>query len=97
NRRPMKLFTVEEANALIPGLLPTLGRIRALYIRIGEMRGDAVAAATVSNYGGGMEGGTGYVKNLYEVGKITTELHEMGVQLKDYTRGLIDFPSMRDG
>ncbi len=44
-----------------------------------------------------MEGGTNYVHALYEVGKLTTELFEMGVQLKDYSRGLIDFPSMRDG
>ena len=44
-----------------------------------------------------MEGGSGYVRSLYKVGKITTEIHEAGVQLKDYDRGLIDFPSMRDG
>lgn len=47
--------------------------------------------------GGGMKGGTHYVKSLYEIGKLTTELHELGIELKDYTRGLIDFPSMREG
>jgi hypothetical protein len=35
-----------------------------------------------------MAGGTTYVKTLYEIGKLTTELHELGVQLKDYSRGL---------
>ena len=44
-----------------------------------------------------MEGGSVYVQALYDIGKITTELGEMGVQLKDYARGLIDFPSMLDG
>ncbi len=44
-----------------------------------------------------MKGGTSYVKSLYEIGKSTTEFYELGIQLKDYTRGLIDFPSRRDG
>ena len=44
-----------------------------------------------------MQGGAAYVKALYEIGKITTELLESGIQLKDYERGLIDFPCMRDG
>ena len=44
-----------------------------------------------------MEGGSGYVRSLYEIGKITTEINEAGVQLKDYTRGLIDFPAQRGG
>jgi hypothetical protein len=42
-----------------------------------------------------MAGGTEYVNTLYQIGKITTDLHEIGVELKDHTSGLIDFPSMR--
>jgi hypothetical protein len=43
-----------------------------------------------------MEAGPTYVKLLYEIGKITTEIGALGVQIKDYTHGLIDFPSLRD-
>jgi hypothetical protein len=43
-----------------------------------------------------MEGGPAYVKTLYQVGKLTTDLHELGVELKDYSRGLIDFPSLKN-
>ena|SRR5688572_18144679 len=93
----MKTFTVEEANELIPSVRKRLIRIQKLYERLGTLRESARAAAGASDLGGGMEGGSGYVKSLYEIGKQTTELHEMGVQLKDYSRGLIDFPSMRDG
>lgn len=92
----MKLFTLEEANALLPSVRLKLERMQKLYGRIGDFRGEAKAAATAAEFGGGMEGGPAYVKALYEVGRITTELHDMGVQLKDYSRGLIDFPSMRD-
>lgn len=91
----MKLFTLEEANALLPEIRRKLLRIQRLYAEVGEMREQAAAAAAASEFGGGMEGGSGYVHTLYEIGKITTEINAAGVQLKDYTRGLIDFPSLR--
>ena len=93
----MKTFTLDEANDLLPVVRRTLERIQKLYARLAEFRESAKAAAIASEFGGGMEGGPAYVKALYEVGKLTTELHDLGVQLKDYSRGLIDFPSMRDG
>ncbi len=92
----MKIFTLEEANELLPSVRRTLERMQKLYARIAEFREEAKAAASESEAGGGMIGGPEYVKALYEVGKMTTELHDLGVQLKDYSRGLIDFPSMRD-
>lgn len=91
----MKLFTIDEANAMLPDLRNKLQRMQTLYAEIGELREHARAAAAVSEFGGGMEGGSGYVRSLYEIGKITTEINESGVQLKDYSRGLIDFPSRR--
>ncbi len=91
----MKLFTLEEANALLPEIRKKLVRIQKLYATVAEMREEASAAASASEFGGGMEGGSGYVHSLYEIGKITTEINAAGVQLKDYTRGLIDFPSRR--
>lgn len=91
----MKLFTIEEANAMLPEMRRKLKRIQKLYANVGEMRELAKAAASASEFGGGMEGGTGYVRALYEIGRITTEINDAGVQLKDYTRGLIDFPSRR--
>ena len=93
----MKTFTLEEANELIPVVRERLIRIRQLYERLDTLRESAKAAAGASDFGGGMEGGSGYVRSLYEIGKHTTDLHEMGVQLKDYSRGLIDFPSLREG
>lgn len=93
----MKLFTVSEANDLLPQVSTLVGSIKQHYAVIDAHREDARSAAQASEAGGGMAGGTVYVRALYEVGKLTTELHEMGVQLKDHTRGLIDFPAMREG
>ena len=93
----MKLFTVSEANELIPAVKPKLRLIQSSYEKLANLREPARAAAEASEFGGGMEGGSAYVKTLYEIGKATTELHDLGIQLKDYDRGLIDFPSMKEG
>ena len=93
----MRLFTLAEANEILPGVSANLKTIQQLYARIDTFRDTARLAAGASEFGGGMKGGSDYVKALYEIGKITTELHDMGIHLKDYSRGLIDFPSMRDG
>lgn len=94
----MKLFTVEEANDLLLTVRPKLETIKAHYGRIEFFRESAKSAASSAQHGGGgMKSGSHYVKSLYEVGKLTTEFHELGIQLKDYSRGLIDFPTMRGG
>jgi hypothetical protein len=93
----IKLFTVDEVDDMLPEVAGKLRRIQQLYASIAELKESAAAAANASNVGGGMIGGTDYVQALYNVGKLTTELHEQGVQLKDHSRGLIDFPSLRDG
>ena len=95
----MKLFTVEEANRMLPVVRPKLESVKAHYEILASFRPAVKQAASAgqTNGGGGMQSGSHYVKTLYEVGKITTELHESGIELKDYTRGLIDFPSMKNG
>ncbi len=93
----MKLFSIDEANELLPDVSAKLQAIRSLYGKIDSLKADARSAAEASDLGGGMPGGTDYVKALYDIGKLTTELHADGIQLKDYSRGLIDFPCMRDG
>ena len=80
---------------MLPEIVPKLEAIRSLYDRIQQHGDGARSAAAASDRGGGMEGGTAYVKALYEVGKLTTEVAELGVEIKDPTRGLIDFPSLR--
>lgn len=95
----MKLFTVSQANELLAVVRPKLETIKSRYEKIAIYRESARAAAIAANEhgGGGMAGGTQYVKSLYEIGKLTTEIHALGIEFKDYTRGLIDFPSMREG
>jgi hypothetical protein len=93
----MKLFTINEANDLLPVVRPKLEKIKTLYNKLAAFRESSKAASAAGESGGGgMEGGSAYVQSLYEIGKLTTELGDLGIQLKDHTRGLIDFPSMRE-
>ncbi|HMQ04040.1 MAG TPA: DUF2203 domain-containing protein [Pyrinomonadaceae bacterium] len=93
----MRLFTVSEAEALVPTIRERLLSIRRYYSVIDTYRPAARAAAEASISGGGMAGGSHYLRALYDVGRLTTEINDLGVQLKDHSQGLVDFPSMRDG
>ncbi len=94
----MKLFTPEEANDLLPTVRQIVLKIQSHHNLISTFKSAAKEAANSAQFGGGgMESGSVYVKSLYELGKLTLELDSLGIQLKDYARGLIDFPSMRDG
>ncbi|MGI8494430.1 MAG: DUF2203 domain-containing protein [Pyrinomonadaceae bacterium] len=92
----MKLFTLEEANDLLPTVRRIVLKIQSQHNLISTFKSAAKEAANSAQFGGGMESGSVYVKSLYELGKLTLELDSLGIQLKDYSRGLIDFPSMRE-
>ncbi|MEK7724659.1 MAG: DUF2203 domain-containing protein [Acidobacteriota bacterium] len=93
----MKLFTIDEASELLPVVRQILYKIKMLHDYASQFKEEARSAAIASQFGGGMPGGSKYVNSLSEIGRLTTEIDEMGIQLKDYQRGLIDFPFMRDG
>ena len=94
----MKLFTVEEANALLPTVRGIVGRVQRAYARVSAAQEQArLASAASAQGGGGMEGGSLYVQSLSVLAEASGELEGLGVQRKDYERGLMDFPAMRDG
>ena len=94
----MKLFTLEEANALLPAVREILRRIQSSRRRLSAYRHQAkLAAEGAEQGGGGMEGGGLYAKILTKLTDEIAELDAIGVQLKDFDRGLVDFPSLREG
>ena len=93
----MKLFSVEEANELLPTVRRLVERIRRAYRRVASFQTSAEnAAASAATGGGGIPGGADYAAALMQLTAYTDQLQAYGVQLKDYERGLIDFPSLRD-
>ena len=94
----MKIFSVEEANSLLPDVRAIVKAIQKAHRGL-QSYGKAVkeAADGAEHGGGGMVGGSRYAVLLTELSLRLNELEGLGVQLKDYSRGLIDFPSLRDG
>lgn len=94
----VKLFTVDEANALLPSVRKIVGRIQRSHKAVSRYRVAAKKAAEAAEHGGGgIAQGVHYANSLSELTLALADLEELGVQLKDFERGLVDFPSLRDG
>ena len=94
----MKLFTVEEANSLLSNVIPIVHQIQRAHRQLSKFESAAKHAAEGAEFGGGgTAGGARYAQVLIELSAGAGQLEELGIQLKDYGHGLIDFPSMRDG
>jgi hypothetical protein len=92
----MKLFTLQEANALLP-------EVKRLFAKIDRARGTlqqlAPEAKRASEYegGGGTAYGPQYISALTTLMVHAQEIVNLGIEIKDFERGLCDFPHMRDG
>jgi hypothetical protein len=92
-----RLFTVEEANALLPKLVELLEDVArhrdALRERATHM--EPIIRASGSNGGGRV--GSEYGVEAYNLYLAVEHIRELGVILKDLDAGLLDFPHEREG
>jgi hypothetical protein len=94
----MKLFTIEEANSVLPTARRILIKIQRSHRKVVSYKEQAVSASSKAETGGGgMTGGMDYLVALTDLAELTEELDSLGIQLKDFSLGLIDFPCMREG
>lgn len=91
-----KHFTVAEANALVPELRDLLTQIQAIRDKlvVDWERAKPVLREARMN-GGGKESGP-FLSHLHQLNDRMRRLLDLGVQLKDLERGLVDFPAWRD-
>jgi hypothetical protein len=94
-----RLFTVEEANAALPELIPLLQKLRDTKAAWDEAR-FALERLTPAMRGNGHGGEAaaleGRLQRLaQEIAEGVREIRERGVEIKDLAHGLIDFPCLR--
>ncbi len=99
---PQKLFTLDEANGLLPALEPLVRRLTA---KRQELRGHQQVLGEFrvkASRNGGALPGSRFADAKTESTRLAAEIHE-GVQeieswgcvLKDLDHGLVDFPAQR--
>ncbi len=92
-----RLFTVEEANALLPRLRELLGDVA---LRRDAMREKAPHLQPIlqsAGANGGGRVGSEYGVEAYKLYLAISRIRELGVILKDLDMGLLDFPHEREG
>ena len=87
-------FTVDEANGLLPVVVPLLESLRDAQAVMAELQDEVVGS--VKTNGGGVAGRR-FLEASQEAGRSIGELTRMGIEVRDPATGLIDFPAERDG
>ena len=89
-------YTLEEASELLPRVAGLIERMRVARKALGDREArEALSEAGPTN-GGGTPGRT-VSEGFIELRDSMIELRELDVVLRDLDRGLLDFPSLRDG
>lgn len=96
-----KWFTLEEANAMLPTIRRELEALQAIksdfeqrYRRLGSLK-EQVGRSEPGEAFFMLESELEFLQ--IEARTIVQSIHMKGAQLKDLDKGLVDFPSLRDG
>lgn len=100
-----KTFTLSEAQTLLPVVEALLRRAQTAGVRAGELEQAMQELSQRIFMAGGMRVDVAKTarrraereKALQETRDTLAEMEEIGVQVKDLEKGLLDFPSVMDG
>jgi len=91
-----KHYTLEEARALLPRVRQWLGELDGLQEKV-ESLDKRVGSLIASGDDAGGPSVNQLARTLADCKSILHQFNSRDIQIKDLGRGLIDFPSMREG
>lgn len=94
---PERIFTLSEANRLLPQLQSHLGAVKQGKSVLMQTREEIQRASSKAPFGGGSAVGVLYIQALQQISANLQAIQEMGVLVKDVDMGLCDFPYLLDG
>lgn len=92
---PTRTFTVEQANATLPLLSRIVEDVQRTYAQILELRRGLECPPQLAGKPHPLE--QRYDEAMGRLGGLIDELHAIGVELKDFQKGIVDFPAERYG
>lgn len=97
NDTPDRIFTLAEANELLPQLNQRFAAVRRAKTVIVSTKEEVSKASAQAASGGGSPVGALYIRALHEISGSLQAIHELGVVIKDVDLGLCDFPYQLEG
>jgi hypothetical protein len=92
-----RLFTLAEAQSLLPQLRSLLSEVGAEWSHIRELNPEVQKARDNASFDRFTRAGVDYVESVSHLMFLIHQIKDMGVLLKDADKGLCDFPYMRQG
>ena len=96
SRKHSRHYTPEEANARLGWVAEMLGCLREARVGLSDEEARAALSEAAPQNGGGAPGRV-VSEAFLALRRCLVELQEAEIVLRDLDRGLVDFPSLRDG
>lgn len=93
----VRVFTLSEARNLIPRLRKLLAGVRREREALLDMRIEIDRAREKASDGGGSVYGPVYLTHMIGFSEAIQEVQLLGVHIKDFRNGLVDFPYEYEG
>lgn len=92
-----KYYTPQEANNLLEIVRPMVGELMGIGERIRARQPEIWAVVEKSAGNGGNPELSRLLPDFDRLDALLHRLQDMGIEVKDLTTGLIDFPALKDG
>jgi hypothetical protein len=93
----LRTFTLNQARSLVPKLRRLLRQVSSERESLVDMRVEIDKAREHADGGGGSPFGAAYITHLVGFSEAVREIEALGVLVKDFRNGLVDFPHEMDG